>query len=480
MEADGAALSLRDPQGQLLALGDRLFRLISKTAAPLSRDLLGGSRLDGLRDKGLLVPWSILDAESLPATLWPRARIAPEETGLVLEHPRVWFPSYPTEWAPEMLYAAGKFTLQLMRELHRQKLWLKDASPYNVLFDGSRPRFCDHLSIEERPALQGTWSAAGQFLRCFVNPLLAHRHCETPTHGLFWLNRDGIEADAIYAMLGHLRRWHPSLFFSVTLPTWLNRGLNQVDAPNLYRGLVCNSAEKADFVLGHLIDRLEARLDRLAPAPKKPSVWMRYMESGYSFTDAQLAEKEAIVQSVLNDHRPTSVLDVGCNTGHFSRMAAAAGARVVAVDYDPQVVGQVWRTASEKHQDILPLVVNFARPTPGLGWRNCENTPFLERAEKKFDGLFMLATLHHLTITEGIPLSEVLALAGRLVKRWCLVEYISPNDKAFRGLCRGRDFSHLTPEYFEAQARQHFHIHSRQTLRGSERTLYLLEPLTSR
>ncbi len=476
IETGGSALSLRDPQGQLIVLGDRLFRLIHQTAAPLSRRLLGGSRLDGLRDQGRLVPWSILDAETLPASLWPRARIAREETGLVLEHPRVWFPSYPTEWPPEMLYAAGKFTLRLMRDLHAQKLWLKDASPYNVLFDGSRPTFCDHLSIEERPARQGTWMAAGQFLRCFVNPLLALRHCGTSTAGLFWLNRDGVEADAIYAMLGSLRRWHPALFFSITLPTWLNRGLNRVDSTNLYRGMVCNSEEKAQFILEHVLDNLEARLEKLAPQPRKPSVWMRYMESGYSFTDAQLQEKEAIVQSVLETQKPKRVLDVGCNTGHFSRMADAAGARVVAIDYDPQVVGQVWRTASQHRQDILPLVVNFARPTPGLGWRNCENAPFLERAEKRFDGLFLLATLHHLTVTEGIPLPEVLGQVARLVNQWALVEFISPQDKAFRALCRGRDFSHLTQAYFESQARTHFHIRSRQTLQGSERTLYLLEP----
>ncbi len=477
MENGTSALSLRDPQGQLLAFGDRLIRLVGRSTGPFAQTLLGGNRLDALRDKGLLVPWSLLDTGSVPETLWPKARIAREETGWVLEHPRVWFPSYPTEWAPEMLHAAGKFTLQLMRELHTQKLWLKDASPYNVLFDKGRPTFCDHLSIEERPKLQGTWNGAGQFLRCFVNPLLAHRYCESPPHGIFWLNRDGIEADAIYSMLGPMRRWNPSLFFSVTLPTWLNRGMQRLDSPKLYQGLACGTEEKAEFIFGHLLDRLEARLEKLAPRTKKPSVWMRYMESGYSFTDRQLQEKEAIVQHVLDTQRPQTILDVGCNTGHFSRMAAQSGSRVVAIDYDPQVIGQVWREANTMSQDILPLVVNFARPTPGLGWRNSENIPFLDRAEKKFDGLFMLATLHHLTITEGIPMSEVLELASRLVTGWCLVEFISPQDKAFRGLCRGRDFSHLTKEYFETQARRFFHLESRQTLGGSERSLYLLRPL---
>ncbi len=78
--------------------------------------------------------------------------------------------------------------------------------------------------------------------------------------------------------------------------------------------------------------------------------------------------------------RPRRVLDVGANTGHFSEMAARAGASVVAIDGDTAVVGDIWRRASAEKLDILPLVVNLAQPTPPTGWRNRECPSFLDRA----------------------------------------------------------------------------------------------------
>src|SRR5438045_8941211 len=90
--------------------------------------------------------------------------------------------------------------------------------------------------------------------------------------------------------------------------------------------------------------------------------------------------KQRFVQEAVAEFPCRSVLDVGCNTGHFSAIAARAGASVVAIDYDPVVAGDVWRNARKERLDILPLAVNLTRPTPGLGWLNQECPSFLDRA----------------------------------------------------------------------------------------------------
>ncbi|MBY0371587.1 class I SAM-dependent methyltransferase, partial [bacterium] len=198
------------------------------------------------------------------------------------------------------------------------------------------------------------------------------------------------------------------------------------------------------------------------------------MDGGYSYAAADLKTKIDLVGEMLDASGSGRVLDIGCNTGYFSLLAAKKGFEVVATDSDAAVVGEVWREATRQNANVLPLVVNLARPTPAIGWCNREGHSFLARAEKKFDGLLMLAVLHHLVITEGIPLREVLALAARLTKDWVVLEYIAPEDRAFRNLCRGRDFSFLTQEYFESQLAPFFQIARKQTIAGTHRTLYYL------
>ena len=106
---------------------------------------------------------------------WSRLNVlsAEEDQPLLLEHPRVFFPSYPWEWTPGQWVAAGELTLELCGQLLREGWILKDATPLNILFDGARPVFIDLLSIERRDPRSPLWLAYGQFARTFLLPLAA-------------------------------------------------------------------------------------------------------------------------------------------------------------------------------------------------------------------------------------------------------------------------------------------------------------------
>jgi len=170
------------------------------------------------------------------------------------------------------------------------------------------------------------------------------------------------------------------------------------------------------------------------------------------------------------------VLDVGANTGHFSELAANSGSSVVSIDSDADSVGRLWRRASENGLDILPLVVDLCRPTPALGWRNAETTSFLDRARQSFDLVMMLAVIHHILVSERVPLEEILELASELTTHLLLIEFIEPSDPMFRRLARGRDalYAHLTASYFESTCTNRFQILRKQPIAESSRTLYLL------
>ena len=125
-------------------------------------------------------------------------------------------------------------------------------------------------------------------------------------------------------------------------------------------------------------------------------------------------------------------------TGHFSVITARAGTSVVAIDQDPLVIGELWREAAEQELDILALVVDLTRPSPAVGWCNNESQSFLDRARTSFDAVLMLALVHHLMVSERIPLTQILSLAAELTTDLLIVEFVSPGDPMFRRLLRGR------------------------------------------
>ena len=92
----------------------------------------------------------------------------------------------------------------------------------------------------------------------------------------------------------------------------------------------------------------------------------------------------------------------------------------------------------------------------------------------------MLALIHHLLVTERIPLDAIFDLAAELVSRSssgiALIEFIAPEDSMFRRLVRGRDelYRHLTREHFEKASSRCFDIVRTCHCDGTHRWLYLL------
>jgi ribosomal protein L11 methylase PrmA len=200
------------------------------------------------------------------------------------------------------------------------------------------------------------------------------------------------------------------------------------------------------------------------------------MATNNNYTTDHFAAKQRFVGEALAEFGSRSVLDVGSNTGHFSAIAARGGAKVVALDYDPVVLGSVWRQARAEKLDILPLAVNLTRPSPGTGWRNQECASFLDRARGKFDAVLMLAVIHHMLVTERVPLADILDLAAELTTNLLVIEFIAPDDSMFQRLTRGREELHrdLTPELFESLCARHFETARMQYVEGTTRRLYLL------
>jgi len=469
-----APVSFRDPAGRLADVEGRLLRIITDPQAAV--DLPAVLRLTAIRTA--VEGKRFVASRVLPPDEWAELPLQASNppARLVLEHERVAFPSYPYEWAPEMLVAAGRLTLDLACALLEEGHGLKDATPYNVLFEGPRPLFVDVASIERRDPADYTWLPQAQFERTFLLPLLAAKRFGLRLDGLLMARRDGLEPQELYRMASPIRRLVPPFLWLVSLPTWLTRA-SESSGTSLYRSRRGKDPERSKFILSSTLRRLSSALDRVAPTSRR-STWSTYMESGQSYSDAAFAQKEAFVRRALEEEPAERVLDVGCNTGHFSALATREGAAsVVAIDSDPVVVGETWRRATADSLPILPLVVDLARPSPGVGWKNAECAPFLDRATGKFDLVLMLAVIHHLMVTERVPLESIVDVLAQLTSARAIVEYVGPGDTCFRRITRGRDALHaaLSPPAFEAALARRFRIVRAEPLAACERRLYLVE-----
>ncbi len=469
--------SFRDPAGTCWVTNSKAFRFLDAPGTAQCESFLQTRTARRFISDGKLVETRKVPNAEMAAMFPPpglEIACANDWTGAVFEHERISFRSYPYEWPPEMLWAAGRLTLDLARESLCEGYCLKDATPYNVLFRGPEPVFIDVPSFESRAAGDPVWQPYAQFVRTVLLPLLANKRWGFSLADIFTTHRDGLQPQDVYPFCGYLECLQPQILSLVSIPTWL-RSNAQAKGTKLYEKRDVADPAKARFILESLFGRLRRALDRLQPRRARVSTWSDYMAT-HSYSDVGFAAKEEFATKALAEFKPRAVLDAGANTGHFSAMAAKAGAEVVAIDLDPACVGSIWQRARAERLNILPLVVDLSRPSPALGWRNAECPSFLERATGRFDCVFMLALIHHLLVTERIPLEEVIALAADLTTSAVVIELVLPQDPMFQQLTRGREHLHrdLDQARFEKVCSTRFEVVNSLKLPGAQRVLYAL------
>src|SRR5690348_4443255 len=186
-EALSSLPTFRDPAGSVEIRPDGAYRTIHTPYDKEIIDFLALPLASELVESGRLVA---SERVSPPGGSEP----------LVLRHPRVSFQSWPWEWPPSLWLAAAELTLGICSDLLKQGWLIKDATPLNVLFQGTEPIFVDVLSIERADPRQSIWLPYGQFVRTFLLPMLAHSRLGWPLQTAL-TRRDGYEPEEIYSAL---------------------------------------------------------------------------------------------------------------------------------------------------------------------------------------------------------------------------------------------------------------------------------------
>ena len=132
---------------------------------------------------------------------------------------------------------------------------------------------------------------------------------------------------------------------------------------------------------------------------------------------------------------------------------------------------------NSENKNITVYKLNLSNPTPAIGWENNEQDSFINRMEKKFDLVLCLGLIHHLQITERIPLVNVIQTLANFTKKNLIIEFVSNEDEKFLELA-GLNielYKNYTQKNFEEILDSNFNIIKKININNSKRVLYYVE-----
>jgi len=447
--------SFRDPSGFLFSEGGILYRQINKIYAENYDFLIDSGLYTRLVKTGLLIAHEEVDQV-------PKEKDAAYK---ILLPEVVPFISYPYEWSFSQYQDAALATLSIQKRALKKDMSLKDASSYNIQFLHGKPVLVDTLSFEKyqegRP-----WVAYKQFCQHFLAPLALMALRDVRLGQLMRVHIDGIPLDLASKLLPGSTR----LNFGLLTHIHVHAGAQKRFADTGIKKVESQGGMSKQAMIG-LIESLQVCVQKLR-WNAGDTEWGNYYEIT-NYSDSAFKHKKEIVENWVGQVIPNSVWDLGANNGVFSRIASREGIYTVSSDIDPAAVEQNYlQMRKDQEQNLLPLLQDLTNPSAGLGWANRERDALIQRSPA--DMVFALALIHHLAISNNVPLSQIAEFFAEL-GNWLVMEFVPKSDSQVQKLLQSREdiFNNYTFEGFERAFEEYFEIKERVTVTDSDRVLYL-------
>ena len=450
--------SFRDPSGFMFKHEGKLYRQVNQKYQEEYDLLLGSGLYDQLNKSRTLVAHKEVDL-----TLSPQPEIAYK----VIQPETVDFISYPYEWCFNQLKDAAILTLAIARRALEFGMSLKDASAYNIQFHRGRPIFIDTLSFEKYE--EGTpWVAYRQFCQHFLAPLALMAKTDIRLAQMLRLHIDGIPLDLASKLLPASTRMNIGLATHIHIHAKSQRRYADKE--------VSQEEAKARMSKSSMVGLLDSLLSTVRSLNVKTiqTEWTDYYQDN-NYTPASFEAKRQLVKSFIEKVEPKKVWDLGGNTGKFSRTASEMGIPTVCFDIDPGAVQQNYDLVKKnKEKFMLPLVMDLTNPSPDLGWHNAERESM--QARGPVDLVMALALIHHLAISNNVPLVDVADYFADLGE-YLIIEFVPKSDSQVKRLLASRldIFPDYTLEGFKQAFTQHYILLDEKPVQGSERTLFLMK-----
>ena len=442
--------SYRDPSGFVFWHAGEPYRQVNARFADDWKALHSSGLLKALTDQRLLVEHELASPG-----------MAQDEGAIAVIKPRALpFISYPYEWCFSQLKDAALLTLRVQELAVEHGMTLRDASAYNVQFEGRTPILIDTLSFE-RLGEDATWKPYRQFCEHFLAPLALMSRADPRARVLLRASMDGVPLDLASRLLPASSRLNVGLLAHIHLHA---RSQAAVHDPS---SLPAKRPMGRTRLLA-LIDGLRRTVQSLKP-PRRSSTWSEYTPCT-SYSDTAARSKERIVRELLAESGGSLIWDVGANDGHYSEIAAEGDASVVALDADDNAVERMYARSRSRGGFVLPLVMDLANPSPALGWNLEERRSLFERSNA--DLVMALALVHHLAIGHNLPLGHIASFFARLAPR-VILEWVPKSDPMTQRLLASREdiFAEYTLTDMRAAFAPYFVIDRECPVEDSDRIL---------
>jgi SAM-dependent methyltransferase len=163
--------------------------------------------------------------------------------------------------------------------------------------------------------------------------------------------------------------------------------------------------------------------------------------------------KQQTIRKILSELKPESVLDIGSGDGYYAKLAAALGSKAIALDIDETCISHLYAEVRAKLLPILPLVMDFTKPTPARGLANHWAIAATERLQ--CDLVLALAVVDHIVLKQRLNFDQIVEGLAQFSNRWAVVEFIPREDPTISKLWTER-VSWYTLDHFIAALRKRF------------------------
>ena len=446
--------SFRDPCGHIFLENGNIFRQINRCYFSQFDQLINSGLYSVLADAGMLVTHEVVvDADDHKV-------IRPEQLDFI---------TFPYEWCFSQLKDAATLTLRIHLVALEHGMVLKDATAFNVQYQQGKPIFIDTLSFDTYKE-DDPWMAYGQFCRHFLGPLLLMKHRAPDLNKLQMLYIDGIPLELVSSLLPFRTHFSPFIKTNIHLHADSIRKHSKSDQ-------IDDKPKLSLQTHRNIVSSIINHIDKLSLKTK--TEWGNYYDIT-NYNEEAFEFKERVVRKWVKTYGLKRVWDIGGNNGHFSRLIQDHCELIICTDIDPVAVDENYRTAKrESEKKIVPLLLDYTSPTPGIGFDNTERANFAARVKSlKLDCIVALALIHHLSISSNCSFG-MLADSFRQSAKYLLIEFVHPDDSWAESLLRRkRDarilFSFYNRENFENVFSKYYEITESSTVPSAKRTLYLM------
>ncbi len=358
-----------DPHGRVFEHEGEFYRAIYPASAAFMDELFRKGIIENLVRSGLLV-------ETRPTDLHVPGFAS------VLHHRKIPFITKAGDWSRTFLKDAALCVLDLNIELLKYGMGTIDYHSANIQQQGrGAPVWIDLGSILPLGNLPPNESFPAEFANNFLYPLLLYakspalgRICRILSHA------GGLSDVEFSALVGEKINLKP---VSASREAWLRTA----------RAFVTN----IEF-------------------PELDTFWKEYHSGGKGPT-ADLDESNGrnhAIKTVLANAKPKRVVDLGCNAGRFSLLAARMGAQTFAADFDEGAIERLHGMLKQvpENLSITGAIRDLSAPQ--------KNSPV------SGDMALALALSHHLSLGQRFPFAHIAEVLSSYSTEGLLTEFM-PN-----------------------------------------------------